>query len=156
MRQPCKRLGLRLTFILSPTSLPSEPNQRESMKIMIFRGTPLLTTLLVIAGCATSKQATGPLPPTKVYRVTCRATSTSERLNFFIATGSFAQPLVTLADNNGYPPVHELYARPLKYRGVDGVGVSVFFTGPAQGKEIAVNVLQEGMTDHYEVMLMPP
>jgi len=126
------------------------------MKIMIFRGTSLLTTLLVIAGCATPKQATGPLPPAKVHRVICRATSTSSRLNIFIATGSLAQPLVTLADNNRYPPVHELYARPLNYRGRDGISVSVFFDGPALGKEIAVNVLQEGMTDHYEVMLMPP
>jgi len=126
------------------------------MKITIFRGASLLTTLLVIAGCATSKQATGPLAPAMVYRVTCRATSTSSHLNIFIATGSLAQPLVTLADNNGYPPVHELYARPLTYRGKDGVGVSVFFGEPAQGREIAVNVLQEGMTDHYEVVLMSP
>ena len=123
---------------------------------MIFRGASLLITLLVIAGCATSKQTTGPLPPAKVHRVTCRATSTSSHLNIFIATGSLAQPLVTLADNNGYPPVHEIYGRPRKYRGLDGIGVSVFFAGPAQGKEIAVNVLQEGMTDHYEVMLMSP
>jgi len=36
------------------------------------------------------------------------------------------------------------------------MSVSVFFDAPAQGKEIAVNVLQESMTDHYEVMLMPP
>jgi hypothetical protein len=77
-------------------------------------------------------------------------------LNVFIATGSLAQPLVTLADNNGYPPVHELYARSLKYRGMDGICVSVFFDGPAQGKEIAVNVLQEGMTSRYEAMLLSP
>jgi hypothetical protein len=126
------------------------------MKTMIFRGTSLLTALLVIAGCATSKQTTGPLPPAKVHRVTCRATSTSSHLNIFIATGSLAQPLVTLADNNGYPPVHELYARPFKYRDTDGISVSVYFDGPAQGKEIAVNVLQQGMTDHFEVILMPP
>lgn len=126
------------------------------MKMMIFRGTSLLTTLFVIAGCATSKQATGPLPPAKVYRITSRATSTSSHLNIFIATGSLAQPLVTLADNNGYPPVHEIYARSRKYQDMDGFSVSVFFAGPAQGREIAVNVLQEGMTDHYEVMLMPP
>jgi hypothetical protein len=126
------------------------------MKTMILRRTSLLTMLLVIAGCATSKQATGPLPPAKIHRVTCRATSTSSHLNVFIATGSLAQPLVTLADNNGYPPVHELYARSLKYRGMDGICVSVFFDGPAQGKEIAVNILQEGMTDRYEVMLLSP
>jgi hypothetical protein len=126
------------------------------MKPMIFRGTFLLLTLLVIASCATPKPATKPLPAAKVYRVTCRATSTSSHLNFFIATGSLAQPLVTLADNNGYPPVHELYARPRGYQGKDGISVSVYFAGLAQGKEIAVNVLQEGMTAHHEVTLLPP
>jgi hypothetical protein len=126
------------------------------MKNSLIAKASLLTTLLVITGCATSKQAPAPLPAAKVYRIACRATSTSSHLNMFVATGSLAHPLVALADNNGYPPVRELYARPRKYRDLDGIGVSVFFDGPAQGKEIAVNVLQEGMTDHYEVMLMSP
>ena len=74
----------------------------------------------------------------------------------FVATGSLAHPLVALADNNGYPPVRELYARPLKYRGMEGFSISVFFDGPALGKEIAVNVLQQGMTSDYQLMLMSP
>ncbi|MGA2139955.1 MAG: hypothetical protein ABSH14_13945 [Verrucomicrobiia bacterium] len=126
------------------------------MKNSLIAKASLLTTLLVITGCATSKQAPAPLPAAKVYRITCRATSTSSHLNMFVATGSLAHPLVALADNNGYPPVRELYARPLKYRGMDGISISVFFDGPALGKEIAVNVLQQGMTSDYQLMLMSP
>ena len=104
------------------------------MKNSLIAKASLLTTLLVITGCATSKQAPGPLLAAKVYRITCRATSTSSHLNMFVATGSLAHPLVALADNNGYPPVRELYARPLSIGAWRGLAFLSSSMGPRSGR----------------------
>ena len=81
-----------------------------------------------------------------VVRVTAdNASSTGNNLEFFVNTGSGDQPVVCLGDNNGYPAVLDLYARPAIKDGMNGVNVSVRFTAPANGNGLAVNVYQDNI-----------
>jgi|SRR5580704_4759063 hypothetical protein len=89
-----------------------------------------------------------------VYRVGSRLKSDSNDLQIFIATGSLENPMVTLADNDGYPVVKDYYARAVTWHHRKGISVTFRFDGPATGREMALNVMQKGMTNHYQVMAM--
>lgn len=73
-------------------------------------------------------------------------------LEFFVVTGSVTAPIVCLADNNGFPFVRDIYARPLQHQGKQGVHISVRFEQPAQGNALAVNLSQPGMMGDYTVI----
>ena len=102
-----------------------------------------LTTFALLTGCVSV--CNSPSRGTQVYRIVCRLTGESNNLEIFIATGSTSQPIVTMADNNGYPRIVDFYARPAESRGKDGIHVTIRFDAPARGQELAINVLQEGM-----------
>jgi hypothetical protein len=72
-------------------------------------------------------------------------------LEFFITTGAFEPPLACLADNDGFPQVHQLYARQAQYHGLSGIHITVTFDAPAAGVGLAVNVYQTGMVGPYDV-----
>ncbi|MGR5917198.1 hypothetical protein ACT7CS_12835 [Bacillus pacificus] len=65
-------------------------------------------------------------------------------LDFFVVTNSVEAPIVCLGDNKGYPSVREIYARVIPdYNGIhNGVHVTVFFEGPANGQGLAINLAQ--------------
>lgn len=60
--------------------------------------------------------------------------------------------MVTIADNDGYPTIKDFYARPATLRGEDGINVTLRFEAPARGRKLDLNVLQEGMTQDFEVL----
>ena len=120
------------------------------MKQLHIKLVAICAGVIFITGCVSvPKQQSTQI---HVYRVPCRVTSSSDDLQIFIATGSRAHPIVTIADNDGYPPVKDFYARPAKMRGEDGISVTIRFEAPAKGRELALNVLQEGMSQNFEVM----
>lgn len=73
-------------------------------------------------------------------------------LSFFVVTGSMAAPIVCLADNDGFPFVRDVYARPREHAGKQGVHIDVRFEQPAQGNGMAVNLSQPGMMGDYTVI----
>ncbi|MEP6664550.1 MAG: hypothetical protein ABJC04_12895 [Verrucomicrobiota bacterium] len=120
------------------------------MKTLHIKLATICVGLMFITGCASvpkSRQTS-----IHVYRVRTTLTSGSHDLQIFIATGSSARPMVTIADNDGYPPIKDFYARPATLRGEDGINVTLRFEAPAQGRKLDLNVLQEGMTRNFEVM----
>ena len=79
-------------------------------------------------------------------------------LDFFVQTGSLEDPLVTIADNNGFPLQCTLYARPCTTQSLHGIHVSVIFqgsppTGPGPG--FAVNIWQPSMKGPHTVIPRP-
>lgn len=75
-----------------------------------------------------------------------------DALDFFVVTGSTQPPIVSLADNNGFPYVRDLYARGKEHQSLSGVHVTVRFDGDASGTGLAVNVAQPDMTGDYTVI----
>ncbi|MGS4992607.1 hypothetical protein ACVCK3_03445 [Bacillus cereus] len=77
-------------------------------------------------------------------------------LDFFVVTNSLEAPIACLADNSGYPSVREIYARTIeKYNGIhDGVHVTVYFDGSANGQGFAINLAQPGMSGNFNLELM--
>ncbi|AYK07203.1 hypothetical protein [Brevibacillus laterosporus] len=73
-------------------------------------------------------------------------------LEYFIVTGSLEAPIVCLSDNNGFPFVHEIYARQGKYKGKKGVHVSIRFDYEACGTLLAVNLFQPNMEGDYSTI----
>jgi hypothetical protein len=70
-------------------------------------------------------------------------------LEIFIVTGSLDDPIVTLRENNGYPPVQDFYARPKSYPTDDnlkGIHISIRFNSRPEGGAFILNYAQEGMT----------
>lgn len=67
---------------------------------------------------------------------------------FLVVTNSMKAPIVTLADNTGYPHVRDFYARESdKHHNRIGVHVHIRFEGPLDGEHgFAINVAQPGMT----------
>jgi hypothetical protein len=76
-------------------------------------------------------------------------TASGNRLEIFVETGSMETPLVSCADNNGFPEVHAIYARPASPQGLSGVHVTVVFDQMARGNGFAFNVWQPSMTGPY-------
>jgi hypothetical protein len=67
---------------------------------------------------------------------------------FFVNTGSLAPPIVTLADNGGFPEVQAIYAREQVYKGRRGVVVHLVLaqeTAIASDPSFAMNVWQPDM-----------
>jgi hypothetical protein len=67
---------------------------------------------------------------------------------FFVNTGSLAPPIVTLADNGGFPQVQTVYAREQVYKGMRGVVVHLVLaqeTTIASDPSLAINVWQPDM-----------
>ena len=89
----------------------------------------------------------------QVFRVELGSSDEENAYNliYFIETGATTEPMVCLADNDGYPEVVELFAHYMKLRGKNGVRVAVIFHKPARGKGISINLFQPGMTSHYKV-----
>jgi hypothetical protein len=104
------------------------------MKTRHFDWAFIYAGLLFITGCCSSPGTH--LDGAHVYRVGCRITSDSNDLQIFIATGSKAYPMVTIADNDGYPAIKDFYARAVTLRGEDGISVTIRFEAPARGREI--------------------
>jgi hypothetical protein len=75
--------------------------------------------------------------------------ASGNNLEFFVATGSMENPIVCAADNNGFPFVRDLYARPMHHEGQQGIHVSVRFEAAAHGNGFAVNVWQSAMTGPF-------
>ncbi|MGY4761200.1 hypothetical protein ACVNS2_16560 [Paenibacillus caseinilyticus] len=71
--------------------------------------------------------------------------ASGDNLEFFFVTGSTAPPIVTLADNNGFPFVRDIYARGSNHDGKDGVHVTVRFESRASGNGLGINLSQPGM-----------
>lgn len=69
-------------------------------------------------------------------------------LEAFVVTGTDSAPLATLADNNGFPQVHALYARGASQRGDRGIHISVVFDTAPHGVGVAVNVYQVDMNNN--------
>jgi hypothetical protein len=76
-------------------------------------------------------------------------TASGNSLEVFVHTGSLETPLVCCADNNAFPEVHAIYARPSVYQGLNGVHVTVRFDQAARGNGFAFNVWQPSMTGPY-------
>ena len=76
-----------------------------------------------------------------------------DSLNFFVVTNSLEAPIVCLADNNGYPIVREISARPKEDYNAhyNGVHVTVRFEGQANGQGLAINLAQPGMSGDFSV-----
>lgn len=66
-------------------------------------------------------------------------------LRLFVHTGTRRQPLVTPADNDGFPELVSWYAKGDRHRGKDGVDITFRFSGPARGRGFAFNLGQEGI-----------
>src|SRR5258705_11818167 len=71
---------------------------------------------------------------------------TDDEMEFFIVTNSDAHPIVCLAENNGFPPVKDYYARYRNFQGKDGVHVLIRFEEePDDNGVLAINLVQQGM-----------
>ena len=81
-----------------------------------------------------------------------QASAQGENLEFFVVTGSLEPPIVSLADNNGFPWVRDLYARQTVFQERWGVHVSVRFEEAAVGNVLAVNIFQPGMQGDFPVI----
>ncbi len=109
----------------------------------------MLISIVLASGCAT-------VAPTQSARVEYTAQNPERtQIWFFVETGSLEQPAVTLGDNAGFPSVLEIYARPQRYDGMDGVRVNLRFAGPARGKGIAVNIVQPGLRRPVRLFALP-
>jgi hypothetical protein len=81
------------------------------------------------------------------------------RFAFFIETGSSAQPIVTMADNNALPLLCTVYAHEQDYPGHGhGIKVDILAYWPSNAlyvisdiRGIAVNIDQPGMKGPYTV-----
>lgn len=74
-------------------------------------------------------------------------------LEVFVNTGNASDaPIVCLADNNGFPPVQDVYARPRVFQGMNGVHVTVRFVGAASGVGLAFNISQPIMSGNKIVV----
>lgn len=74
-------------------------------------------------------------------------------LEFYIVTGSLEEPIICLADNNGFPYVSDIYARAVLHpHGHEGIYVTVRFETEANGNGLAVNISQPNMSGDYSVI----
>ncbi|WP_305960643.1 hypothetical protein [Bacillus safensis] len=73
-------------------------------------------------------------------------------LLFFIETNSTEAPIVTLADNNGFPSVLDFYAKATRHAGMNGMQIHIRFDGPARGRGFAINIAQPGMHGDFRVI----
>ncbi|MEC1562468.1 hypothetical protein [Bacillus haynesii] len=80
------------------------------------------------------------------------SSATGEALDFFVVTGSPHAPIVCLANNNGYPPVRDIYARTKIHQNKRGVHVTVRLEGTATGTELTINLAQPDMEGDYTVI----
>ncbi|MEJ9122626.1 hypothetical protein P4I92_02630 [Bacillus cereus] len=93
------------------------------------------------------------MPEFKTVRVDAdNASAQGNNLEFLVVTGSMEIPIVSLGDNNGFPFVRDVYARPKQHSGHQGVHVSVRFESAASGNGLAVNIAQPGMTGDFTVI----
>lgn len=80
------------------------------------------------------------------------AGASGNNLEVFIITNSLEAPILTLADNNGFPPVKDFYARARTYQGYNGIHLTIRFeSSPASGRGFAVNIAQPGMNGNFPV-----
>jgi len=119
------------------------------MKTLHIKLAAICAGLIFITGCISVPESRR--TSIHVYRVRTTLTSGSHDLQIFIATGSSARPIVTIGDNDGYPPIKSYSARPAVLNGEDGINVTIKFDAPARGRKLDFNVLQEGMTRDFEV-----
>ncbi|OKP88992.1 hypothetical protein [Paenibacillus sp. P32E] len=73
-------------------------------------------------------------------------------LDVFIITNSLEQPIVTLADKNGFPYVRDFYAKAIEHHGYKGIRLTLRFEGAARGgRGFAVNIALPGMNGNFAV-----
>ncbi|WP_280149709.1 hypothetical protein [Bacillus safensis] len=69
-----------------------------------------------------------------------------------VETNSTHQPLVTLAENSGFPAVQDVYAIADTRNGIVGAVIKVRCTDQIRGSGVvALNLAQPGMTGNYKV-----
>ncbi|MHC2452808.1 hypothetical protein ACUXP3_003435 [Bacillus altitudinis] len=69
-----------------------------------------------------------------------------------VETNSPHQPIVTLAENSGFPTVQDVYAKAETINEIVGAVIKVRCTGPIRGSGVvALNLAQPGMTGDYKV-----
>jgi hypothetical protein len=96
-----------------------------------------------------------PVPVSAARRIAFHLSEAADGINkprrvvaFFVNTGSLAPPIVTLADNGGFPEVQTVYAREQAYKGMRGVVVHLILaqeTDVASDPSFAINVWQPDM-----------
>ena len=70
------------------------------------------------------------------------------QLDFFLPTGVTTPPIVTLADNDGFPFVQDIYARSRDFGHVKGIHITVRFESASRGPgRLALNVYQPATED---------
>lgn len=116
------------------------------MKKLQLKLTALFAAITLLAGCT---------PPSysgfEVHEVVSEINSDSDKLEIFVHTRSKGRPLVTIADNNGYPEIRDYYAKPDTSGDRTGIRITVRFHGKAQGNKLVFNVAQPGMTSDFKV-----
>ena len=91
----------------------------------------------------------------RTVRVTATNSSSSgNSLDFFVNTGNGDDAAIAcIADNDHYPEVQALYARPIKgIQNKNGVHITIRLTGPAHGNALAVNIYQVTMPGDMTVI----
>ncbi len=91
-----------------------------------------------------------------LQRVTVDRTAVSannnQLMDFFVLTDSGQVPIVSLADNNGFPDPIAVYARPAVRQGHTGVQVTIHFGQDASnGNGLAINLYQPGATQQIVI-----
>ena len=82
-----------------------------------------------------------------------------QQIDFFIHTGSLDAPLVTLADNAGFPDILNVYARPKTAGAMQGVLISLILAHPSvvpARAAFALNVWQPAMPGPCTVFKAAP
>lgn len=106
----------------------------------------LFAAVTLLSGCA--PHSGGRL---EVHEVISETNSDSDKLEIFVHTRSKGRPLVTIADNNGYPEIRDYYAKPATSGDRTGIRITVRFHGKAQGNKLVFNIAQPGMTSDFKV-----
>jgi hypothetical protein len=90
------------------------------------------TGLQIVPGPDTGTPGTTVSAPRRIRfeikDIVANVNAPQQQMDFFVNTGSLDAPLVTLADNAGFPDVQNIYARPKTVEGMQGVLVSLILT----------------------------
>lgn len=117
------------------------------MKMSVF----LLAICALVIGVAASGKNPQQMTPVRISY--SRQRPHDYQLIFFVQTQSTNIPMATLADNDGYPLMAALYAKPMEFDGMQGVRLHVVFgtNHVAAGVGLAVNLWQPGMRGPFTV-----
>ncbi|HXT41264.1 MAG TPA: hypothetical protein VN887_14740 [Candidatus Angelobacter sp.] len=112
-----------------------------------FRGFLLVGFVAALTSCVSTNVTPGP-----TVRIAYNHQRPADyQLIFFVNTHSLKPPIATLADNDGFPLMATLYAKPWEYQGMQGIMFKVVFTGGAKGTGVAVNLWQPNMKGPFTI-----